>query len=566
MLHLVTIAVATLNLAAAPDAGVFKLKTSDPASRGPGATASKLVPTKTEAAMKFFVVEKDKGPVKGVVICMTSPDGTRYYTEETDAEGFAEVLVPVGQKYEVTYLSLGRKDIAANVTVTGEPKQTIKLTLRFKKMPPPPPFVLTGITFDTGKTTIKPESTDKLDVLAEFMRYKKRARVEISGHTDNVGKPKSQQGAVGQARERLPRLRDVQGHRRQPHHRHRPRPGKARRPQRHRREPGEEPAYRGGGSAGALERTVDLSAGRGAIVAVFSILAGLTGCASLSPCPAEGGPTWTEWRTPSFRLMTAIDDDSAEELVSSFEELRLALLLAAWRGGRQPSQPIEVIVLRNRSEFDVIAPVSVGGFVTSQGPGGAVIVTYAGLVLMEDSVVKHELAHALAHQFGIARDAPDWFNEGLAEYLSTVRYVAGGTRVRFGDLAADRQRELQFVNPLRFEQLWQAPPPGLSSRFYATSWLLVHYLFNHEPKRFEAFQRALGGEGGARQAWDSAFPGFGGAEVDAALANYMHGGKFMSYEATRRKPSFAVVSQEITDPEVHALKILAVRDGTRGRR
>ena len=67
MLHLVTIAVATLNLAAAPDAGVFKLKTTDPASRGPVATASKLVPTKTEAAMKFFVVEKDKAPVKGAV-------------------------------------------------------------------------------------------------------------------------------------------------------------------------------------------------------------------------------------------------------------------------------------------------------------------------------------------------------------------------------------------------------------------------------------------------------------------------------------------------------------------
>jgi outer membrane protein OmpA-like peptidoglycan-associated protein len=126
-----------------------------------------------------------------VVISMIGADGARFYTEETDAEGYAEVLVPVGQKYEVTYLSLGRKDIAANVTVTSEPRQTIKLTLRFKKMPPPPPFVLSGITFDTGKTTIKPDSTDKLDVVAEFMRYRKRARVEISGHTDNVGKPKA---------------------------------------------------------------------------------------------------------------------------------------------------------------------------------------------------------------------------------------------------------------------------------------------------------------------------------------------------------------------------------------
>ena len=66
--------------------------------------------------------------------------------------------MPVGQKYDVTYLSLGRGDIAATVTVTNEPKQNIKLTLRYKRLPPPPPFVLTGVNFDTGKAIIRPES------------------------------------------------------------------------------------------------------------------------------------------------------------------------------------------------------------------------------------------------------------------------------------------------------------------------------------------------------------------------------------------------------------------------
>jgi outer membrane protein OmpA-like peptidoglycan-associated protein len=191
--HLVTIAVATMALAA-PDAGEFKLQTSDPAKAAqgaPGAKPSKILSTKTEAAMKFIVVEKDKGPVKGVVILLTSPTGERYYTEETDADGYAETLVPVGKKYEITYLVLGRKDIAANVTVTSEPKQTIKLTLRFKRMPPPPPFVLSGVNFDTGKAILRPESKDKLDVVAEFMQHKRRAQVEISGHTDNVGKAKT---------------------------------------------------------------------------------------------------------------------------------------------------------------------------------------------------------------------------------------------------------------------------------------------------------------------------------------------------------------------------------------
>jgi outer membrane protein OmpA-like peptidoglycan-associated protein len=155
-----------------------------------GVKASKIEPTKSEAAMKFTVVDKNKGPVKGVVIALTAGTG-KYYTEETDADGYAEVLVPVGQKYELTYLSLGRKDIAATVAVTDEPKQNVKLTLRFKNLPPPPPFVLTGINFDTGKATIRPESLPRLDVLVEFMSHKKSVRVEIAGHTDNVGKPKA---------------------------------------------------------------------------------------------------------------------------------------------------------------------------------------------------------------------------------------------------------------------------------------------------------------------------------------------------------------------------------------
>jgi uncharacterized protein with GYD domain len=41
------------------------------------------------------------------------------------------VRVPVGQKYELVYLSLGRRDIAASVPVSDEPNQNIKLTLRY---------------------------------------------------------------------------------------------------------------------------------------------------------------------------------------------------------------------------------------------------------------------------------------------------------------------------------------------------------------------------------------------------------------------------------------------------
>lgn len=207
MRQLVPIAIATVALiacgggrsaaAAAPQGAggqgnEFVLRESEAAARGAqGAKGSKIKPTRTEAAMRFVVVEKDKGPVKGVVIVLTAEGGNRYYTEETDAEGQAEVLVPVGQKYELTYLSLGRKDIAASVSVSNEPNQNVKLTLRFKRQPPPPPFVLKGVTFDTGKATIRAESFPRLDIIVEFMRLKKSARIEIAGHTDNVGNPRT---------------------------------------------------------------------------------------------------------------------------------------------------------------------------------------------------------------------------------------------------------------------------------------------------------------------------------------------------------------------------------------
>jgi OmpA-OmpF porin, OOP family len=164
-----------------------------------GAPASKIKGTHSEAALKFVVVEKDKGPIPGIVISLTGADGKKYYTEETNAEGYTEILVPIAQKYELVYLSLGRREIAASVAVTNEPNQNIKLTLRYKRFDPPhktaapaePRFVLEGVTFASGKAVINPESYPRLDAVVEYMTYKKSARIEISGHTDNQGNPKT---------------------------------------------------------------------------------------------------------------------------------------------------------------------------------------------------------------------------------------------------------------------------------------------------------------------------------------------------------------------------------------
>lgn len=169
----------------------FQLQDTHTAKAAHGASASKIVPTRTEAAIKLFVVDKDKGPVKGVVIFLTGPDKTKYYAEPTDSQGYTELLVPVGKRYDITYLSLGRHEIAATVPVADEPSQSVKLTLRYKRESPERPFILAGVNFDTAKATIRPESFPRLDTVVDFMAHKKDARIEISGHTDNVGDAKA---------------------------------------------------------------------------------------------------------------------------------------------------------------------------------------------------------------------------------------------------------------------------------------------------------------------------------------------------------------------------------------
>jgi outer membrane protein OmpA-like peptidoglycan-associated protein len=188
----------------------FQLATSDDAESAHGDHESAIQATATEAAMRLFVVDPDAGALPGIVIKLTAPDGRAYYTGETDSQGYAEVLVPAGQRYDLEYLSLGRRTTTAHVDVPSGPRQDIRLTLRYRQHrpaahrldaappepsappapePEPEGLVLEGILFESGSATLDPESNPRLDRVVEYMTHRASARIRIEGHTDNVGNP-----------------------------------------------------------------------------------------------------------------------------------------------------------------------------------------------------------------------------------------------------------------------------------------------------------------------------------------------------------------------------------------
>jgi len=55
---------------------------------------------------------------------------------------------------------------------------------------------------------------------------------------------------------------------------------------------------------------------RSSFLLVFAVLLG-DACAHLPACPAKGGPRWTEWSSPRFRLLTDIEDDADAEVLAA---------------------------------------------------------------------------------------------------------------------------------------------------------------------------------------------------------------------------------------------------------
>ena len=52
-------------------------------------------------------------------------------------------------------------------------------------------FVTLYVNFDTGRSTIKPDSAETLDAAAAALKAAAELRVEVAGHTDNVGTPEA---------------------------------------------------------------------------------------------------------------------------------------------------------------------------------------------------------------------------------------------------------------------------------------------------------------------------------------------------------------------------------------
>ncbi len=120
--------------------------------------------------------------------------------------------------------------------------------------------------------------------------------------------------------------------------------------------------------------------------------------------------------------------------------------------------------------------------------------------MSNSQIVQHELTHFYLRLNARATVLPVWYDEGLAEFFSTVNFK--GKKARIGDVPVVRFFALRNLPWLPLPQVLSldrsAPEYNghrLGESFYAQSWLLVHYSMLKEPTLAPALEKMMLNQG-----------------------------------------------------------------------
>jgi len=134
--------------------------------------------------LKGSVKNKDTGELVTANLKITDESGK--VIKQSTVTGTIEMLLPEG-KYNIEVSGDNLITLKEKVTLTQATAKDFFLELKVKVLAKDKTFSLGSINFEIGKGVIKPESFVVLDELVQIMTDNPEVKVEVGGHTDNVG-------------------------------------------------------------------------------------------------------------------------------------------------------------------------------------------------------------------------------------------------------------------------------------------------------------------------------------------------------------------------------------------
>jgi outer membrane protein OmpA-like peptidoglycan-associated protein/tetratricopeptide (TPR) repeat protein len=132
---------------------------------------------------------KTKQPLESAVEILDLQNAQPVYQDYSSPDkGDFLATLTAGKNYGLNISKTGYLFYSENFSLVGYQLSTpFNITVLLEPIEVGNKVILKNIFFDTNKFDIKPESTSELQKLIDFLLFNPTLRIEISGHTDNVG-------------------------------------------------------------------------------------------------------------------------------------------------------------------------------------------------------------------------------------------------------------------------------------------------------------------------------------------------------------------------------------------
>ena len=198
-------------------------------------------------------------------------------------------------------------------------------------------------------------------------------------------------------------------------------------------------------------------------------------------------PGWVQVHSAHFTVATDAGEDRGRQVAVRFEQMRDVFGTLLQRARINTSAPLEIVAFRNTREFRNFAPLWHGKPVELAGLFQ--MGEDRSFILLDLSApdpyptIYHEYAHWLLNS-NYPRTQP-WFDEGFAEYYRGMTF--NGKEARLGFPPEGTEEVLHHNSLMPVLALFSV---GHDSKiynesgdhrtmFYAESWLVLHYIFDH---------------------------------------------------------------------------------------
>jgi tetratricopeptide (TPR) repeat protein len=276
-----------------------------------------------------------------------------------------------------------------------------------------------------------------------------------------------------------------------------------------------------------------------------SLLAGFF-CVPLS---SAAEPPWLEIHSTHFTVITDAGEKRGREVALRFEQMRAAFANLLAKDRLHESRPLTILAFKSDESYYRLAPLHQGQPLDAPG----FLLSGEDQDFIALNLFEQEPWRAVAHDFAIRLlnfnypPAQGWFDEGLAEYFSSIHVdnkeveIGGDPELQPSakeDLIGN-QRDAHLpksLTELLTAQVWLSLPDLFTMKhdpsrnegtrhtlYYAESWIVMHYLL-HEKKLPETgayFGLVLNQHVPVEDAIQQAY-GMSSAQLEKAVKDYFH--------------------------------------------